>query len=128
MEYGGTKEMDKNEMMNEKTELGQEELEQVAAGTFTPNRFKKWAYHACGISTRYHTIDKDEFMFMGKPISYEQANQICELASDVTRIINTGASGSDVIGKSEPAFVRSFNSQLKLSMGLVWDGTPGSDF
>lgn len=120
--------MDTKDMMNEKRELEQEELEQVAAGTLTPNAYKKWAYHAVGISTRYHTIDKDEFMFMGKPITYEQANQICELASDVSNMINTGAKNADVIGKSEPAFVRSFNSQLKLSMGLVWDGKPGSDF
>ena len=120
--------MDTNNRMNENTELAPEELEQVAAGTLTPNAFKKWAYHAAGISTRYHTIDRDEFMFMGKPITYEQANQICRLASDVSNIINAGAKNADAIGKSEPAFIRSFNSQLKLSMGLVWDGKPGSDF
>ena len=92
--------MDTNNMMNEKTELSQEELEQVAAGTLTPNAFKKWAYHAAGISTRYHTIDRDEFMFMGKPITYEQANQICRLASDVSNIINAGAKNADAIGKA----------------------------
>ena len=43
-------------------------------------------------------------------------------------MINTGAGGNNIIGYSEPAFIRSFNSQLKLNYGLVWDGKRGYDY
>ena len=109
-------------------ELSQEELEQAAGATFTPNTPRKGTYHAVGISTNYHILEKDEFRFMGKNITYEQANRIVEIADKVDAVLNTGYNGRDKIGRNEAAFLRAFNSQLKIEFGMTWDGSAGEDF
>ena len=109
-------------------ELDFETLDSVSGGTFTPNTYRKAMYHAIGISTSYHFFERDEFKFMGQSISYDKANSMVELAQKVQDMINVGARGNDVIGYSEPAFIRSYNSQPNLSYGMVWDGQPGYDF
>lgn len=109
-------------------ELTPDELAAAAGGTFTKNTFSKEAYHSVGISTRYHFFDSDEFMMMGRTISYAQANDIVKLANRVYGVLNDGQHGANCITFSEPAFVRSFNSQLSLVYGFKWDGVPGHDY
>ena len=41
--------------------LSDDELEQVAGGTFTPNRYKEVTYNQAGIKTKYHFWDRDQF-------------------------------------------------------------------
>lgn len=108
--------------------LDMEKLSIVSGGTFTPNTYSKEAYHSIGICTSYKFFCGDEFKFMGKGISYDMANDIVKLSRKVHAMINTGAGGNNIIGYSEPAFIRSFNSQLKLNYGLVWDGKRGYDY
>ena len=55
-------------------EVNMEEMALANGGTFTPNTYRKEAYHKVGISTSYHLFDKDEFTFMGRSITYDQAN------------------------------------------------------
>ncbi len=116
------------ENMMTRRELSPEEEAMVAAGTFTPNTYRKSGYQSVGISTSYHFFDKDEFMFMGKSISYDQANSIVKMANGVLDAMNTGARGANKVGTTDEAFIRGFNSQLYLEYGMVWDGVPGSDF
>ena len=110
------------------TELTLDELKQAAGGTFTRNTYSKSTYHSVGISTRYNFFCEDEFMFMGRGISYEQANEIVALAQRVYNVLNEGHHGANMIGYGEPAFIRAFNSQLKLKYGLQWDGVQGYDY
>ena len=109
-------------------ELTLDELNQVAGGTFTSNTYSKSTYHSVGISTHYNVFDKDEFMFMGRAISYEQANEIVALAKRVYNVLNEGHNGANLIGYGEAAFIRAFNSQLNLKYGIQWNGVPGSDY
>ena len=73
-------------------------------------------------------FDKDEFMFMGVPISYEQANDMVAIAKRMNSIINDGYQGANKIGYSEKAFIVAFNSQLNAKYGIYWNGAPGGDF
>ena len=114
--------------MSVTVEMNLNEMENVSGGTFTPNTYSKEMYHAVGISTSYHFIDSDEFRFMGQPITYERANEIVQIARMVKDVMNTGSRGNDVVGYSENAFKRGFNSQLKLKYGITWDGKTGYDF
>lgn len=109
-------------------ELSPEETAMVAAGTFTPNTYRKSGYQSVGISTSYHFFDKDEFMFMGRSISCDQANSIVKMANQVLDAMNTGARGANKVNTTDAAFIRAFNSQLYLEYGIAWDGVPGSDF
>ena len=109
-------------------ELTLDELNQVAGGTFTSNKYSKSTYHSVGISTRYNFFCEDEFMFMGRGISYQRANEIVTLAKRVYNVLNEGNHGANIIGYGEAAFVRAFNSQLSLKYGIQWNGVPGSDF
>ena len=109
-------------------ELTLDELNQVAGGTFTSNKYSKSFYHACGISTCYNFFDKDEFMFMGRTISYQQANEIVALGDRVYNVLNEGNHGANIIGYGESAFIRAFNSQLMLKYGIQWNGVAGSDY
>ena len=86
-------------------ELSQEELEQAAGATSTPNTHSRNTYHSLGISTNYHLIDKDEFRFMGNNITYEQANRIVDIADKVDATLNAGYRDNDKIGRNEPAFI-----------------------
>ena len=110
------------------TELTMDELNLVSGGTFTKNRYSKGTYHSVGISTSYNFFDKDEFMFMGRTISYQQANEIVALGDRVYNVLNEGNNGANMIGYGEPAFIRAFNSQLSLKYGIQWNGVPGCDF
>ncbi len=112
----------------DRRELSMEEAELVSAGTFTPNTYRKGGYQSVGISTSYHFFDKDEFMFMGRSITYEQANNIVSIANQVLDAMNTGARGANKVNTTDAAFIRGFNSQLYLEYGIAWDGVPGSDF
>ena len=122
--------MSENNIQNDQDlrEMEDQELEQTAGGTFTPNTYIKKAYHKIGISTNYHFFDKDEFRFMGKSITYDEANDIVKMGKRVMDAINSGYDGSNVVGYNENEFIRAMNSQLKLKYGILWDGKPGSDF
>ena len=109
-------------------ELTPEEMTRVAGGTFTSNTYSKSTYHSVGISTKYSFFDKDEFMFMGRVISYEQANEIVALAKRVYNVLNEGHNGANMIGYGEAAFIRAFNCQLNLKYGIQWNGAPGYDY
>ena len=109
-------------------ELTREELAEVAAGTFTPNTYRKSKYQSVGISTSYHFFDEDEFKFMGKSITYDQANRIVQMADQVNKAINDGYRGANKIGYTEKMFINAFNSQLLLEFGFMWDGVAGHDF
>lgn len=113
-----------------KSVLLDEELNQVTGGTFTPNTYSASGYHTFGISTRYHFFSKDEFRYMGRPITYEQANEIMKIGNSVLCSLNSGYDHKNKIGPNEKAFIRAFNLQLSLSMGsnYIWNGIPGSDF
>ena len=110
------------------TEVNMEEMALANGGTFTPNTYRKSAYHRVGISTSYHVFDKDEFIFMGRSITYDQANEIVFLGHQVSKAMNEGMHGKDQVGYSEPAFIRGLNSQLYLKYGFAWDGAPGVSF
>lgn len=69
-------------------ELNREETELVTAGTFTPNTYRKSGYQSVGISTSYHFFDKDEFMFMGRSITCDQANSIVKMARQKEKTIS----------------------------------------
>ena len=105
-----------------------DELNRVAGGTFTRNKYSKSTYHSVGISTRYSFFCEDEFMFMGRGISYQQANEIVALANRVYNVLNEGHHGANIIGYGEAAFIRAFNSQLMLKYGIQWNGVAGSDY
>ena len=109
-------------------ELPLDELALAAGGTFTKNTYSKSTYHSVGISTRYNFFCSDEFMFMGSEISYARANEIVSLANRVYGVLNDGQHGANRIDFCEPAFIRAFNSQLKLKYGIVWNGVPGQDY
>ena len=109
-------------------ELTPDELEHAVGGTFTPNTYSKSTYHSVGISTRYNFFCGDEFMFMGRGISYQQANEIVALANRVYNVLNEGHHGANIIGYGEAAFIRAFNSQLMLKYGIQWNGVAGSDY
>lgn len=116
------------ENKNEKMELDRDEMVIATGGTFTPNRYGKCGYQAVGISTSYHFFDKDEFRFMGRKITCDQADDIVRLANDVMAAMNTGVRGANKVGVTDAAFIRAFNSQLFLDYGFAWDGKPGTDF
>ena len=118
----------KETVLNEALELSREEMALATGGTFTINTYRKDMYHLVGISTSYHFFDKDEFMFMGRAITYEQANEIVDIAKTVNKAMNTKQHGANQVGYTENAFIRAFNSQLNLKYGYVWNGKPGYDF
>ena len=109
-------------------ELTLDELNRVTGGTFDRNTYSKGTYHSVGISTRYNFFCEDEFMFMGRGISYQQANEIVALAKRVYNVLNEGNNGANIIGYGESAFIRAFNSQLMLKYGIQWNGVAGSDY
>ena len=109
-------------------ELTLDELSRVAGGTFTRNTYSKSTYHSVGICTRYNFFCGDEFMFMGRGISYQEANEIVALAQRVYNVLNEGKHGANIIGYGEPAFIRAFNSQLNLKYGIQWNGIQGYDY
>ena len=117
-----------NQMPFSAAELTLDELNLVTGGTFTSNKYSKSTYHSFGISTSYNFFDKDEFMFMGQKISYQKANEIVDLGDTVYHVLNDGNQGANIIGYGEAAFIRAFNSHLKLKYGIQWNGVPGSDF
>jgi hypothetical protein len=110
-----------------KFQLNNNELNSVAGGTFTPNKYSQLGYNTFGISTSYHFFAGDEFKFNGQIITYEQANKIMEIGNRVMTSLNSGYKGNDRIGPEEPAFIRAFNLQLKLQMPEVglWNGKKG---
>ena len=110
-------------------ELSEQELNIVSGGTPWPNTYRKSTYHAFGINTHYNVSRKDEFYFNGILLNHDQANEIVKLGNKVLDMINAGHSGSNKIGTTEPAFIRAFNMELKLTYGssYLWDGTPGCD-
>ena len=68
---------EKDKFADEK--LNDEQLDQVAGGTFTANKYREDVYNDAGIKTNYHFIEEDEFFAKDKngnwqPITYEQAN------------------------------------------------------
>ena len=68
---------DKLKKLNAELEqLTDDELEQVAGGTFTPNDFKPDVYNACGIKVVGHFFKKDEFWYKGKDIGHDDANAV----------------------------------------------------
>ena len=79
-------------------ELTLEEMSRVAGGTFDSNKYSKSTYHSVGICTRYNFFCGDEFMFMGRGISYQQANDIVALAQRVYNVLNEGKHGANMIG------------------------------
>lgn len=109
-------------------EQDKKSLERVTGGTFTPNTHSKSEYHAIGISTRYHLLDSDEFMFMGSKISYDQANDLVSIARNCSSCINEGYDGANQISYSEKAFIAVFNSQIFPKYHVKWDGIPGHDY
>ena len=117
-----------NQMPFSAAELTLDELNLVTGGTFTSNKYSKSTYHSFGISTSYNFFDKDEFMFMGRTISYQQANEIVALGDRVYNVLNEGNHGANIIGYGEAAFIRAFNSQLSLKYGIQWNGVAGSDY
>ena len=94
-----------------------------------PNTYSAAQYNQFGIYTYYHFFSKDEFMYMGKNISREQADQIAKIGENVLCSLNSGYDNKDRIGTTENAFIRAFNYQLKLQMGpeFIWNGGPGLD-
>ena len=56
--------------------LTDDELEQVAGGTFTSNKFKPEVYEACGIKVIGHFFKKDEFWYNDKDIGHNDANAV----------------------------------------------------
>ena len=68
---------DKLKKLNAELEqLTDDELEQVAGGTFTPNDFTKDTYEVCGIKVVEHFFAKDEFWYKGKNIGHNDANAV----------------------------------------------------
>ena len=112
----------------ETPEVDQSTLEMAVGGTFTPNTYKKGVYHSVGISTDYRILFPDQFRFMGRDITYEEANRIVEIANKVDKALNSGYRDNNKVGYNEPAFIRAFNSQLKIEFGMTWDGCAGHDF
>ena len=109
-------------------ELGPDELNMAAGGTFTPNTYRKSEYHSFGISTSYNFFAKDEFRFMGQSISIDMANDIVQIGRRVSQAINDGYNGANKIRTSESMFINAFNSQLYIKYGIKWNGVAGSDF
>ncbi len=107
--------------------LTPEEMATISGGTFTRNTYTKDAYHQVGISTCYNFFSKDEFRFMGRSISYDQANDLVKIGRMVSSAINEGHQGANKIGYGEKMFINAFNSQVKIKYGIVWDGVPGRD-
>ena len=61
---------------DELEKLSDEQLEQIAGGTFTPNDFAKNAYEDCGIKVVEHFFAKDEFWYKGKDIGHDKASEV----------------------------------------------------
>ncbi len=112
----------------ETLELNQDTMELAVGGTFTPNTYKKDVYHSVGISTDYRLLLPDQFKFMGRSITYEEANRIVEIANKVDKALNSGFRDNNKVGHNEPAFIRAFNSQLQIEFGMTWNGHRGYDF
>lgn len=104
-----------------------EELMQVTGGTFIPNTYAASGYNQLGITIKMHVFSKDEFYYMGHPISYDQANEIMRIGNRVLNSLNSEYDHKNNIQTSEPAFQRAFNYQLSLQLGKnwMWDGKPG---
>ena len=110
-----------------KEKISETDLDNVNGGTFTPNTYDHQSYNYYGITTDYSFFSKDKFYYKGKEISYDMANKIVEIGNDVYLSLNSGYYGKDKISRTEPAFIRAFNLQLKLQLGpeYMWDGTQG---
>lgn len=70
--------------INEELEkLDDEQLDQVAGGTFTANKFDERIYNQASLRTQYHFFEKDEFFAKTEKgdevsITYNQANWAVE--------------------------------------------------
>ena len=64
--------------------LSDDELDQVAGGTFTPNKYEEPIYNQAGIKTDYSFFKKDKFYAIAEKdgaeisITYDQANWAVE--------------------------------------------------
>lgn len=109
--------------------LSDYELGLICGGTFNPNTYSKSGYHTFGINTEYHFFSKDVFYFMGHKINHSKANEIMEIGNKVLTALNSGLPSYQHITASDPAFIRAFNSQLKIKYGAdwLWNGKKGCD-
>lgn len=110
------------------TRLTDEELDQVVGGYwFKKNEYSVSNYNQFGIITSYRSWEADQFIYNGRAISYERANEIVKLGFDVLTSLNSGFDHKNKIGPNEPAFIRAFNQQLKLRYGAdwMWNGNTG---
>ena len=56
--------------------IDEQKLDDVNAGTFTPNLFPMWAYRHAGFKCEAHFFDPDVFYLDGKKYSHDEANEI----------------------------------------------------
>lgn len=87
-----------NEMIIRNEILKDEQLDIVAGGTFTSNKYKEIIYNQAGISTKYNTFAEDRFYARNangenRNISYAQANW----AVEYWKKNNTQASYEDIV-------------------------------
>lgn len=110
--------------------ITEKELEQVTGGTFWPNEYSASNYNQFGISTDYYFFSKHQFMYNGRFISYEQANEIVRIGFSVLNSLNSEYDHKDNIGINENSFKRAFNYQLKLKFGddWMWTGNKGINY
>ncbi|MBR1807134.1 MAG: hypothetical protein IJ774_12225 [Selenomonadaceae bacterium] len=78
-----TREENLNKINAQLEQLTDEQLDQVAGGTFTPNKYSERMYNEVGIETNYHFFGKDSFFIKDEhgdnhSITYEQANWAVE--------------------------------------------------
>ena len=71
-------------------QLDDAQLEQVAGGTFTSNKYSERMYNEVGIQTNYHFFEKDSFFIKDangdyQSITYEQANWAVEYWAKTNR-------------------------------------------
>ena len=76
--------MDQKE--TESKELNQEEMENVAGGTFNDNKYSDSEYESVGITVVKHTIARDEFWWKGTNIYHGNANRVVEFYKKTGRI------------------------------------------
>ena len=56
--------------------MSNEELDNVAGGTFNGNKYNEGEYNAIGIKTNYHFFAKDEFWWKGQEIGHDNASHL----------------------------------------------------
>lgn len=59
-----------------KQTLNENQLNEINAGTITPNYYPRWAYERAGFTCDYHFLAKDEFKLNGKVYTEKEANAI----------------------------------------------------